>query len=334
MKVSVVIPNFNGKNIVGNAIDSLLLQSIPVEIIVVENGSSDGSEGFLRRKYADSITLLINKTNLGFDGGVNTGIVYSLEKNYEFTALLNSDAVADKDWIRNLLLKLEDDGNVGIVTSKILDLKGKRIDSVGDYYTIWGLAYPSGRGELDNGQYDTSRYVFGASGGASLYRNSMFRQIGLFDEDFFAYYEDIDISFRAQIAGWKVWYESSAKVNHATNTTAKKMSSDFMTYHTLKNLPWVLVKNVPLRFFIKILPRFMLAFSALIFSALSRMQFIAVLKGLMIAAIKTPKKLMQRVIIQKSRNVSYKYLSEIIVKDLPPNAHKLKRIRNLLGVKH
>src|SRR5690606_20741179 len=138
----------------------------------------------------------------------------ALRKNTDYIALFNNDAVAHQDWLKNLVKTLEDDPETGIATCKLLSADKSRIDSTGDFYTTWGLPFPRGRGEAKLTKYDNDTRVFGASGGASLYRASMLKEIGLFDEDFFAYYEDVDISFRAQLAGWKVLYVPTAEAYH------------------------------------------------------------------------------------------------------------------------
>lgn len=323
-KTAIVIPNWNGKDTLGACLDSLLVQSVAADVIVVENGSTDGSLEFLQQSYPQ-IHLLINKKNLGFDGGVNTGIRYALQHNYEFIALFNNDAVAHKDWLKNLKNCMEDT-HVGISTCTFMSIDGKHLDSTGDYYTTWGLAYPRGRGEVVAGQYNELKDIFGASGGASLFRAEMFKEIGIFDEDFFAYYEDTDISWRAQLAGWKVTYAPDAVAYHHISATSSKIKG-FATYQTIKNYPWVLVKNVPRQLLPIILPRFILAYSAFVVSAMTRGQIGAVVKGLFWSHVLLPKKLFERYKIQKSRSVSIEYINSIIVHDLPPNAARLRALR-------
>jgi GT2 family glycosyltransferase len=223
---------------------------------------------------------------------------------------------------------LEEHPQAGIVTSKILEAGGEELDSTGDIYTTWGLPYPRGRGEIDKKQYDDQTWVFAASGGASLYRVDMLKQIGLFDQDFFAYYEDIDISYRAQLHGWKVGYEPKAKVFHQIGATSSKIKG-FATYHTLKNLPMLLWKNVPWALMPKILPRFILLHFSITISALSRGQIASVFKGVSMSIILWPKKLVQRYKIQRNRKVSVDYINSIIIHDLPPNAYKLRRLRGM-----
>jgi GT2 family glycosyltransferase len=199
------------------------------------------------------------------------------------------------------------------------------LDSTGDQYTIWGLPYPQGRGELVSDKYDDFVQVFGASGGASLYRVSMLQQIGLFDEDFFAYYEDVDLSFRAQLAGWKVRYVPEALVYHQIGATSSKIKG-FTTRQTIKNLPWLLWKNAPLTVFIRVFPRFFVAYNAFILSASFRGNGSDALLGYLTMYVKLPKKTLQRLIIQHRRKVTSKYIWDSMTHDLPPNARKLRRI--------
>lgn len=324
--VAVVIPNWNGKEDLPACLDSLRTQSELCEIIVVENGSTDGSLELVKSLYPE-VTLLPQKKNLGFDGGVNVGIRYALDKNYPYIALLNNDAVADKDWLRHLVMALENNPQAGIATCKFMDSAKQHLDSTGDIYTTWGLSYPRGRGEPVSEKYDGDTLVFGASGGASLYRAALLRQIGLFDEDFFAYYEDVDISWRAQLTGWKVAYEPKAIAYHKISATSSKIKG-FATYHTIKNYPWVLWKNVPLGLLPVILPRFTLAYWSFLFSALARGQIIPAGKGVTMSLVLLPKKLMQRWRIQRMKSVPNTYLRSILVWDLPPNARRLRLLRD------
>lgn len=328
---AVVIPNWNGLSTLGSTLDSLKDQSLKAACIVVDNGSIDGSVEFISKNYPD-VEIIKNNRNLGFAGGVNQGIKAAIKSGNKYVALLNNDAVADKDWLKNLVETLEKQKDAAVATSKILSDDKEHLDSTGDYYTNWGLVYPRGRGEKDHGQYDSDKSVFGASGGASLYRIEAFKQVGLFDEDFFAYYEDVDISFRFQLAGWKVAYVPSALAYHQIGATSSKIKG-FTTYQTLKNLPQLLIKNVPSRYLWSVGWRFTLAYLAFFLSALSRGQFWPVLKGILAALWFTPKKLIQRFFIQNNRRVSSQYIWQVIVHDLPPNAKRLRKLRDALKLK-
>lgn len=322
VKVSVVIPNWNGMDSLGACLYSLLVQTFKARIIVVENGSKDGSLEFLQQNYP-SVEVIVHKKNKGFAGGVNAGIRKSIADGDDFVALFNNDAVADKDWLQNLVNDLTINEDTGIATCKLMDSERKHLDSTGDLYTTWGLPYPRGRGEPVSDKYDDWVQVFAASGGASLYRVSMLQIIGLFDEDFFAYYEDVDLSFRAQLAGWKVRYVPEAIVYHQIGATSGKIKG-FTTYQTIKNLPWLLWKNAPLSVLLRVLPRFMLAYFSFIISAAWRGQEWPALRGYYKMLFLLPKKTVQRVRIQHYRKVKSAYIWAAMTHDLPPNARKLR----------
>lgn len=324
-KVSVVIPNWNGADSLPACLDSLKNQTLDYQTIVVDNGSTDESKELLYAKYPE-VKVIPLPFNTGFTGGVNAGLGYAADNNHDFSALLNNDAVADKNWLENLVKAMQAKPEVGIVTSKIINDTGEYLDSTGDLFTIWGLPYPRGRREANTAKYDNQREIFGASGGASLYRHKMLAEIGFFDDDFFAYYEDIDISFRAQLAGWKVFYEPSAIVHHHISATSARLRG-FATYQTMKNLPLVVIKNAPRGLLRRILPRLMLAYILFFGRAITRSQGWSAFKGLFKMLLLLPKKIGQRRKIQKTRQVSARYINSILTHDLPPNARNLRRIR-------
>src|SRR3989338_3344614 len=292
-KVSVVIPNWNGQQELPACLDARKAQSLQAEIIVVENGSSDGSKELLYGKYP-KVTVIPLARNTGFAGGVNVGLRYAADAGHDFTALLNNDALANKNWLEGLVEAMEASPRAGIVTSKMISDTGEYLDSTGELYTIWGLPYRGGGSEASNSKYDSLKEVFGGSGGASLYRHKMLAQIGFLDEDFFAYYEDVDLSFRAQLAGWKVLYEPAAIVRHHIGSTSSRVRG-FTTYQAMKNLPWLAIKNVP--------------------------------KGMGRMLRLLPKKIVQRRRIQKKRTVSPRYINSILTHDLPPDARGLRSLR-------
>ncbi len=323
--IFTVIPNLNGEDSIEKCVNSLKAQTIKNRIVVIENGSKDKSLTILKKNYPD-IEIIENSKNLGFAGGVNQGIEKAIDLGAEYVALFNNDAVADKNWLTGLVEVMQASPKVGIVAPKLLSSDKKHLDSTGDQYTNWGLPYPRGRRELDDGQYSKPERVFAASGGASLYRVSMLKEIGLFDEDFFAYYEDVDIGFRAQLAGWKVAYEPSSIVYHKIGATSSKIPG-FTTYQTIKNLPWLFWKNVPSKYLFKIGLRFFVAYFSFIFSAISRGQIVPVLRGFFVSLVLMPKKLFERHKVQSRMKVSPEYIWSIMTHDLPPNADNLKNIR-------
>ncbi len=326
-KVAVVIPNLNGETILPLAVDSLLEQTIQATIIVVENASTDNSLEVLE-SYGQKITVLINDTNLGFAGGVNTGIRYALERGFDAVALFNNDAIARSNWLENLVATMNSYSEAGIVTGQIQLGDGKSLDSTGEFYTTWGLPYPRGR-ERPVDSYPEEEYVFGASGGASLYRTSMLKEIGLFDEHFFAYYEDTDISFRAQLYGWKIRYTPDAVVSHRQGETSKKMVKGFTVYQTFKNLPVLFVKNVPAKLSLPIGIRLCLAYLLILAKAVANGKAIPALKGAGKAIALIPHSLRERKRIQSDAKVPSAYINSIIIHDLPPDQTGIRKLRNI-----
>lgn len=325
MNLATVVPNWNGEDDLKDCLDSLLKQTAKNTIIVVDNASSDGSVELIKKSYK-TVDLVINNKNLGFAGGVNSGIKRAMELGCDGVALFNNDAVADKNWLKNLASVLSKNSKTGIVTGKLMTDTKDKIDSTGDIYTVWGLPYPRGRGEKDKGKYDEQEEVFAGSGGASLYRVSMLEEIGLFDEDFFAYYEDVDICFRAQLVGWKVLYEPSAIAYHKIGATSSKIKG-FTTYQTMKNLQLLWYKNMPSKYMYRTGWRFFIAHSLFMFRAFTRKQGLTAIKGDLVGSWLMIKKRGERKTIQNNKKVSDDYLWSIISHDLPPNAKALRSLR-------
>ena len=192
MKIAIVVLNYKGWRDTNKCIAALLDQTYKnFEIYLIDNGSGDVSVRELKKLKDDRIHLHLEEKNTGFTGGVNIGIKWAIENDFEAVALLNNDAVANPDWLENLAEPLRS-GGIAAVTSLMLDKTGKLIDDAGDIYSTWGI--PSLRYEGEPADHaPESGFVFGATGGATLYRTEVFKNIGLFDEDFFAYNEDVDI---------------------------------------------------------------------------------------------------------------------------------------------
>ena len=325
-RVAVVVLNWNGEEDSLACIAALKKQTQAHIIVAVDNASDDSFVKTVSKNHKDVI-LLTNSKNKGFSGGVNTGIQYALLKKYDFVALINNDAKPEKQWLEKLIEVMKD-SRVGIATGKLLKTDGT-IDSTGDLFTSWGLAYPRGRNEPDNGQYDKPEKVFSGTGGASLYRCKMLEQIGLFDEKFFAYYEDVDLSFRAQLAGWGVAYNPKAVAHHKIGASSGKVPG-FTTYMTIKNLPWLAFKNAPLGLILTIWPRLFVAHVSFVFAALFRGDIIPALKGLIVGLLYTPLMFIKRRHIQKTRKVKTAHIKKLITYDLPPNAYKLRKLRSFV----
>ena len=328
-RVAVVVLNYKGIEDTIECIASLSKQSYGnFTIVAVENGSNDSStQEFetLKGRYKERLVTLFNNKNLGFTGGVNTGIRWALEHDYDYVALFNNDATADKDWLKNLVTSAQKTG-AGMTTCLLLLSDGKTIDSTGDWYSKWGLPFPRNRNDT-TANAPKAGPVFGATGGATLFAAPMLRQIGLFDEDLFAYYEDADISFRAQLGGWKVYYEPTAIAYHKLSQTSKRMKSGFTIYHTFKNLPIVFIKNVPLGLFLPIGVRLFIAYWLMVGRAVARGNGGPALKGAFMGFLLSIKKLGLRWHIQRTRKASTSYIRSLLWNDMPPDQTGLRKLR-------
>ncbi len=242
--VSVIILNWNGGAYVEEAIASVLNQNYPtIELIVVDNGSTDGSPQRIKDRFGSRLCLIENRTNTGFAAGNNTGI---RRARSDYIALLNNDAVADTSWIKELVAVAEADPRIGMCASKVLDyFQRDIIDTAGHLIYRDGLNRGRGRLEKDDGRYDKVEEVFFPSGAAALYRKAMLDRIGLFDEDFFAYGEDADLGIRGRLGGWICVYVPTAVAYHrySTSTSAYSPMKAFLVE---RNRMWVALKNFPL----------------------------------------------------------------------------------------
>ena len=242
--VTVVIVNWNGKHLLAECLDSLLAQSEKsVEIVLVDNGSKDGSAAFVQEQYP-RVRLVSLPENVGFAGGNNAGI---RDASGAYIALLNNDTKVDPEWLASLLQEAEaSPQRTGMWASKILSYSNPLIfDNVSLLLYPDGLARGKGRLETDKGQYDQLGEALFPSGCAGLYRKEMLDEIGLFDEDFFAYADDVDLGLRARLAGWGCVYVPSAKVLHKYSASSSAYSP-LKAFLVERNRIWVLFKYYPL----------------------------------------------------------------------------------------
>ncbi len=298
--VSVIVINYNGCSLLPVCLGSLAGQSYAdLEIILVDNGSSDGSREFVKDNFPRA-KIIENEVNLGFAKAADQGIENS---EGEFVALLNNDTRADKDWVANLVRAAAADPTIGSCASKQLNFFDPRmIDSAGILLFRGGYPRNRGRGETDNGQFDTAGEIFGAPGASAFYRRSMLDQIGLFDSDYFAYCEEFDLSFRAQLAGWKCEYVPEAVIYHMGGQTRSRNEQGFLVYYSERNRIFTIIKNYPAGLILYYLP-FLLKYELDAFIRLIKHSE----KGLLIARLDAlkllPKMLKKRRRIQKDRKV-------------------------------
>ena len=241
-EISIIVPNFNGKQFLKTGLDSIKRQNYSFyEVIIVDNGSSDGSAQYIHENYPE-FTLIQNKENLGFAAAVNQGIKAS-DADYVF--LLNNDVELEANSISNLLKCIEKDENIFAVSSKMIQYDDRsKMDDAGDEYTILGWTRKVGDGKSPD-LYTAKRETFSACAGAALYRKSILDKIGYFDENFFAYMEDVDISYRARINGYKCIYCPEAVVYHLGSGTSGSRYNEFKIRLAARNNVYVPYKNMP-----------------------------------------------------------------------------------------
>lgn len=219
--ISIIIVNYNRKDLLKNCLDAIRGQSFQdIEVIVVDNASQDDSVEMLRTYYPE-VKLIWNTANLLFCKAQNQGIEAS---KGGFVLSLNSDCVLDRSYLKEALQAMGLGPRIGMVSGKILRMDKKTIDSTGLFLGRNRKAIERGYGKIDNGQYDTPGYVFGVSGACAFFRKSMLKDIkdgyGYFDERFGLYYEDLDLCWRANKKGWKAYYNPKAIAYHVRAGTA------------------------------------------------------------------------------------------------------------------
>lgn len=302
--VSIVIPNWNGKTLLRECLYSLKKQSYArFKIIVVDNGSTDGSLDFLKFYHPEVKVIRLEK-NLGFSRAVNEGIKLARTK---YVALLNNDTKVSKNWLLFLIRAIQKNKPISAVASKMILMSGK-LDSAGDTMNSVGQAYHRGYGD-DPQKWNEPGLVFLVTAGASLYKRRVFSEVGMFDEDFFAYGEDVDWCLKAQLYGHKFWYEPSAIVYHRHKATASRIRRK-VEYLQFRNMTLTIIKNFPFRLFFRrwrfiTIP--LVHFNTLIYMTLHGLLKEALLADFWILT-HFLKILQKRWQIQKTRRVSINYL--------------------------
>jgi GT2 family glycosyltransferase len=309
---SVVIPNWNGLKFLKTCLDALRAQTYPnIEVIIADNASTDGSQDFIRTHYPEVI-LIDMGYNSGFTGACNAGMKHA---KGDVIALLNNDTEVDRHWAEAVMDAFARHPNIGTVASKMLLFdKRDHIHTTGDYFTVDGRAGNRGVWERDEGQYDHEELVFSACGGSSAYRREMLDQIGLLDDDYFFSLEDVDLGWRAQLAGWQCLYTPRAIVYHHLSATGGGVTASF---YDGRNSIFVLYKNYPKALWRKyrgaiIKQQWRKAWEAI--RAWRGKASRAKLRGMLAGIVALPKWRKKRIAIQNSRVISIDALEAILTK--------------------
>jgi len=251
--VSAIVVNWNGGTMLQDAIASLIAQTwTHLEIVLVDNGSTDGSADAAERRFPGRLTIVRNGRNEGFARGNNVGFAAA---RGEWMFLLNSDAVCDPDTVAELMAFAAGKADVGQLACRVVQADKPHVfDSAGLLLYPDGVARARGWQEKDTGQYDRAEEVLAPHGCACALKKAMLDDVGGFDEDFFCYLEDLDLGVRGQLRGWRCWYVPGARVRHQKSATAGNYSV-FKAYHVERNRLYCLWKWMP-RFLVFVAPLF------------------------------------------------------------------------------
>lgn len=314
-RVQVIIPNWNGRHLLPRCLDALSRQTFDdFTITVVDNGSTDGSVTWLR-EHAPSVRVIANTANRGFAAAVNQGIRTG---EGEYVATLNNDAEPEPGWLEALVAAAESDDRVGMCASKMLFAdRPHLINSAGICLDWAGIAWDCRGGELDQPSEERLTEIFGPCAGAALYRRKMLDEVGLFDEDFFAYLEDVDLAWRARLAGWIALYVPTARVYHAHSATLGE-HSPLKSFLLARNKIWLIAKNYPMPWLAFYFPLILCYdWASVLYALVARRDFQA-LKGRWAGFLGLPNALAKRRQIQALRRVGAREWREIIHPIVPP----------------
>src|SRR3989338_2974272 len=310
MKASVIIPNWNGAAHLPACLASLRAQTLrDLEVIVADNASSDGSVELLRRDYPEVKVIRLDR-NRGFTGACNAGL---RAVQGEIMILLNNDTAVDPRWLEEVGAAFERHPQAGLVASRMLLFDQRHIfHCAGDIFKTDGTPGNRGVWQEDHAQFPEGP-VFSANGGSAAYRRAVLDQVGLLDDDFFFSCEDVDLAWRAQLAGWQCVYAPQAVVYHKLKATSGGGAT--ASFHDGRNFIYVLVKDVPGSLWRKYWPVFLRGQWRLAGEALRAWRGAAArarLRGQLAGPLGIPQKLRKRRAVQALRRVSDEYLESIL----------------------
>jgi GT2 family glycosyltransferase len=306
--VSVVVVTWNGRQHLDACLASVEAQrGVAIETILVDNGSTDGTSDYVRARFP-WVRLVSLAENRGFAGGNNAGV---REAAGRFVAFLNNDTSADPGWLAALLSGIDEPGRFALVTSRIVYMHDPNvIDSAGDGVLRWGGAFKRHHGEAASAAAATQE-VFGICGAACMMPKAVFDEIGGFDEDFFASHEDVDLSYRARLRGYRCRYVAQAVVRHVGSATLGTVSP-FSVFHGQRNLEWMYVKDTPGSLLLKTLPGHVVydVAAGVHFARIGMLRPYLRAKAAAIAGL--PRMLRKRAAIQRARRVGASAIAPLL----------------------
>lgn len=306
-KASIIIPNWNGKDLLEDCLTSLDKQTFRhFETILVDNGSIDLSVDYVSNNFPEIEIIKLSK-NFGFAKAINEGVKAS---KADYVVFLNNDTKAHEDWLKNLVECANKHPEVISVNSKLLNFYDRKlIDGVGISINEVGQARSLGWKEQDKGQFEKEQYIFGATGGASLFRRSDFTKVGMLDENFFMYSEEVDFAFRAQFSGYKSIFCPKAIVYHKHKASAGKLPQ-LLEYWQFRNMYQTIIKNFPMKVIFKKwrwLKIILVYFNTIIYQMKHGFLWPPILVTVYLI-FNLPRLIIQRYKIQKSKKVCDQYI--------------------------
>jgi len=265
LKVAIVLLNYRSKKETVECLESLEKIKNEITAIIVDNSPTE-SRDFIKEKIKEikkfNVELIKSDVNTGFSGGNNIGIHHALANGYDYVLILNNDTVVDENFLSNLLLTAEKDKKVGAVVPKIYFAKGHEFhkkrykkEELGkviwyaggiiDWKNVIGLH--RGVDEVDKGQYDKTLETEYATGACMLLKKEAIEDVGMFDEDFFLYYEDSDLSMRMKKKGYKILFEPSSFIWHKNASSTGGSGSTIQDYYTTRNRMLFGMRYAPIR---------------------------------------------------------------------------------------
>jgi GT2 family glycosyltransferase len=315
--LSIIIVTWNGRQHLEGCLTAVAAQhGVDAETILVDNASTDGTAEFVRTRFP-WVRIVSLDRNHGFAGGNNAG---AREAGGRYLAFLNNDTVADPHWLRALRDGLDEARGIALATSRIVYMHDPAtVDSAGDGMTRWGGAFKRHHGQPAS-EATESRLVFGACGAAFLIPKALFDSLGGFDPDFFVSHEDVDLSYRAQLRGYRCRYVADSVVRHRGSSTLGRASRSAV-FHGQRNLEWVYVQNTPFPLLVRTLPGHLL-YDAAAAIHFARRGVLGTFLAAKAAALRgLPAALRKRARVQRTRTVP----SRAIWDQLEPRWLALKR---------
>jgi GT2 family glycosyltransferase len=297
--ISVIVVNWNGRHHLQACLDAVLAQQgVEFETLLVDNGSTDGSVEFVRAQFP-SVRVVALAGNLGFAGGNNAGARDARGRHLVF---LNNDTVAQTGWLAALRRVVDEPPGFALGTSRVVYMHDPAvIDSAGDGVLQWGAAFKRFHGTRAP-EAAQSGEVFGMCGAACLITKGAFEELGGFDEHFFVSHEDVDLSYRARLLGYRCRYAADAVVRHHGSATLGRTSA-FAVFHGQRNLEWVYLKNSPLSVLLRSMPGHLL-YTVAAAGYFTRLGLLgAFLRAKLAAVAGVPRVLRQRAVVQRTRRV-------------------------------